>query len=100
MRIFAIPIIKNKTTYYCYHKPKVTTLLTKMTNYATRKWEELSTADKQSIKGRIYVGGQKLLDKMDYQEYFLKGVPMREERGDDKSSVSFFFFLYIFKFYF
>ncbi|GES90466.1 mitochondrial K+-H+ exchange-related-domain-containing protein [Rhizophagus clarus] len=87
MRIFAIPILKNKTTYYCHHKPKVTTFLTKMTNYAARKWEELSYADKQSLKGRIYVGGQNLLDKIDYQEYFLKGVPMREERGDDKSSV-------------
>lgn len=93
MRIFAIPILKNKTTYYCHYKPKTTTFLTKMTNYATRKWEELSNADKQSLKGKIYVGGQKLLDRMDYQEYFLKGLPMREERNDDKSSVSFFFII-------
>ena len=89
MRIFAIPIIKNQTTYYCHRKPKISTVLTKITNYATKKWDELSNADKQSLKGKIYVGGQKLLDRMDYQEYFLKGIPMREERGDDKSSVSY-----------
>ena len=89
MRIFAIPIIKNQTTYYCHRKPKISTVLTKITNYATKKWDELSNADEQTLKGKIYVGGQKLLDRMDYQEYFLKGIPMREERGDDKSSVSY-----------
>ncbi|CAG8630334.1 2_t:CDS:2 [Funneliformis mosseae] len=87
MKIFAIPIIKNRTTYYCHHKSKKATTLTKLTNYATKKWDALSNVDKKSLKGRIYITGQRLLDKMDYQEYFLKGVPMREERGDDKSSV-------------
>ena len=92
MRIFAIPIIKNRITYYCHHKPKKTTALIKITNFAAKKWNELSNAEKTSLKGKIYVRGQKLLDRVDYQEYFLKGVPMREERDDHKSLVSFYYF--------
>nr|CAG8470757.1 11818_t:CDS:2 [Entrophospora candida] len=95
MKFFVIPLFKNQLTYYClsnFDKPP--TYLSKASDLAARKWKELSYAEKKSIKGRVYNAGQKLLDRMDYQEYFLKSIPIREERvvdgdvnKDDKSKV-------------
>nr|CAG8519178.1 6012_t:CDS:2 [Entrophospora candida] len=78
----------------CNNFDKPPTYLSKASDLAARKWKELSYAEKKSIKGRVYNAGQKLLDRMDYQEYFLKSIPIREERvvdgdvnKDDKSKV-------------
>ncbi|CAG8733047.1 9987_t:CDS:1, partial [Dentiscutata heterogama] len=32
-----------------------------------------------SWKGKLYITGQQLLDKIDHQEYFLKSIPLKEE---------------------
>ncbi|CAG8565791.1 8540_t:CDS:2 [Diversispora eburnea] len=79
MKLFALPIIRSKVAYYCYSIPNKQTRLSKATRYATKKWDNLSQAESSSWKYKIYVNGQKLLDRMDHQEYFLKGVPLKEE---------------------
>ncbi|CAG8588481.1 9243_t:CDS:2, partial [Acaulospora morrowiae] len=63
------------------------TLVSRATAYAAKKWEQLSHADSSSWKHKLYVNGQKLLDKMDYEEYFLKGVPLKKEINDASSKV-------------
>ncbi|CAG8462140.1 2039_t:CDS:2 [Ambispora leptoticha] len=79
MKLYVIPLLRARYTYYCHATPKKQTYLSKATNFAASKWDELSHAERTSWKGRLYLTGQKLLDQMDYQEYFLKGVPLLEE---------------------
>ncbi|CAG8460473.1 3161_t:CDS:2 [Ambispora gerdemannii] len=79
MKLYVIPLLRTRYAYYCHAPPKKQTYLLKATTFAASKWEALSHAEKTSWKGRLYIAGQKLLDRMDYQEYFLKGVPLREE---------------------
>jgi hypothetical protein len=57
------------------------------TAYAGRKWEGLALADRKSMKGRLYAAGQQLLDRIDYNEYFLKSVPLRKEREEGEGKV-------------
>ncbi|CAG8443633.1 2574_t:CDS:2 [Dentiscutata erythropus] len=79
MKIFAIPILRNQFAYFCHGKPKKGTYLSKITDLATKKWDQLCHAERSSWKGRLYITGQQLLDKIDHQEYFLKSIPLKEE---------------------
>ncbi|RIB07821.1 mitochondrial K+-H+ exchange-related-domain-containing protein [Gigaspora rosea] len=86
MKIFAIPILRNHFTYYtyyCHGKPKRVTYLSKITDLATKKWDQLYHADKNSWKGKLYSTGLQLLDKIDHQEYFLKSIPLEEDVEKD-----------------
>ncbi|KAF0396200.1 mitochondrial hydrogen/potassium transport system protein [Gigaspora margarita] len=88
MKIFAIPILRNHFTYYtfyCHGKPKVAPYLSKITDLATKKWDQLYHADKNSWKGKLYSTGLQLLDKIDHQEYFLKSIPLKEDEEKDIS---------------
>ncbi|CAG8727782.1 17989_t:CDS:2 [Cetraspora pellucida] len=86
MRIFAIPILRNHFTYFCHGKPKRGTYLSKITDFAAKKWDQLYHAEKTSWKGKLYTTGQRLLDKIDHQEYFLKSIPLKEEVEKNLSS--------------
>ncbi|CAG8747210.1 1993_t:CDS:2 [Racocetra persica] len=79
MRIFAIPVLRNHFAYFCHGKPKRGTYLSKITDFAAKKWDQLYHAEKTSWKGKLYITGQQLLDRIDHQEYFLKSIPLKEE---------------------
>ncbi|CAG8720819.1 26_t:CDS:2, partial [Cetraspora pellucida] len=54
--------------------------------FAAKKWDQLYHAEKTSWKGKLYTTGQRLLDKIDHQEYFLKSIPLKEEVEKNLSS--------------
>ncbi|CAG8701327.1 4835_t:CDS:2, partial [Racocetra fulgida] len=62
------------------------TYLSKITDFAAKKWDQLYHAEKTSWKGKLYITGQQLLDRIDHQEYFLKSIPLKEEVEKNFSS--------------
>ncbi|KAG9292426.1 hypothetical protein G9A89_015296 [Geosiphon pyriformis] len=87
MKIYVIPILRTKFTYYCHATPSHETYLSRASKFASSKWESFGQSEKTSWKGRIFVAGQRLLDRIDYQEYFLKGIPLREEWSSPRNQV-------------
>ncbi|KAL1921185.1 uncharacterized protein VTP21DRAFT_10901 [Calcarisporiella thermophila] len=79
MRIFCIPIARNHWAFYCHSTLPATSRLSQWVAWASRKWDSLSTSEPKSFKGRVYATGNNLLDRMEHEEWFLKGVPMKED---------------------
>ncbi|KAI8329928.1 mitochondrial K+-H+ exchange-related-domain-containing protein [Chlamydoabsidia padenii] len=88
MQLFAIPIVKNQIVYYCHSNLPVTSRLAKLVTWSNRKWEELGDAKEDSWKKKLYSKGNDMMDKIDYQEWFLKGVPTREHLDQTPSKVT------------
>lgn len=79
MRIFAIPILRNRWAYYCHSTAPTTSQLTKVVDWSSKKWEQLGTADPTTWKRKLYDRGNHFMNQLDYQEWFLKNVP---NKGD------------------
>jgi hypothetical protein len=88
MRLYAIPIVKNRWAYYCHSTIPSTSRLTKTVDWASQKWELLDKAESTSWKKKLYIRGSNLMNQLDYQEWFFKSVPGKEdiERPLDKVS--------------
>ncbi|OAD67358.1 hypothetical protein PHYBLDRAFT_189089 [Phycomyces blakesleeanus NRRL 1555(-)] len=78
MRIFAIPILRNRWAYYCHSTLPSTSRLTKAVDWSSKKWEGLGEAKPDSWKRKLYDQGTGLMNQLDYQEWFLKSVPVKE----------------------
>lgn len=89
MRLYAIPIVKNRWVYYCHSSIPSTSRLTKAVDWASLKWETLDKAEPDSWKKKLYTRGSNLMNQLDYQEWFFKSVPSKEdvERPLDKVPV-------------
>ncbi|KAI8977905.1 mitochondrial K+-H+ exchange-related-domain-containing protein [Pilobolus umbonatus] len=79
MRLFAIPVTRNKWAYYCHSSTPPTTRLAKMVDWSSTKWDKLGEADATSWKMKLYKKGNSIMDQIDYQEWFLKSVPVKED---------------------
>ncbi|KAF7728059.1 hypothetical protein EC973_006696 [Apophysomyces ossiformis] len=78
MRVFAVPILSNRWAYYCHSTIPTTSRLTKFVSWSNNKWDQLGTADPKSWKRKLFDHGNNLMNQLDYQEWFLKGVPTKE----------------------
>jgi hypothetical protein len=52
------------------------------------KWDNFGEADPSSWKGKLYKNGNNFMDRMDYQEWFLKGVPIKEDLESELTKVN------------
>jgi hypothetical protein len=88
MRLYAIPIVKNRWAYYCHSTIPSTSRLTRAVDWSSKKWELLDKAEPDSWKKKLYVRGSSIMNQLDYQEWFFKSVPGKEdiERPLDKVS--------------
>lgn len=48
-------------------------------NWSSKKWESLGTAEPDTWKRKLHDRGNNLMDQLDYQEWFLKNVPSKED---------------------
>ncbi|KAF9310883.1 hypothetical protein BG003_008008 [Podila horticola] len=62
--------------------PTSTSYLNRATNFASKKWEGLGQAPPDSMKRKLYGAGSKMLEKIEHQEVFLKGIPAKEDIPD------------------
>lgn len=79
MRIYAIPIVKNRWAYYCQANVSNQSRLNKAVHWSSKKWEELGKAKPDTWKRKLYNRGSHFMNQLDYQEWFLKSVPAKEE---------------------
>jgi len=75
MKIYSIPLTKNVTSYFCHSSLKPAGAIFTFAEKGKKKWAEFSQAEDGSYKKKIYNWGMGILDKIDYQECFLKRVP-------------------------
>jgi hypothetical protein len=88
MRILVVPILKNRWAYYCHSTLPTTSRLTKVVDWTVSKWDNFGEADPSSWKGKLYKNGNNFMDRMDYQEWFLKGVPIKEDLESELTKVN------------
>ncbi|CEJ03775.1 hypothetical protein RMCBS344292_17752 [Rhizopus microsporus] len=88
MRLYAIPIVKNRWAYYCHSTIPVQSRLVKAVNWSSKKWEQLGKADPQTWKRKLYDRGSHVMNQLDYQEWFLKSVPAKNEIPEPIKSVA------------
>lgn len=88
MRILVVPILKNRWAYYCHSTLPTTSRLTQFVNWTGSKWDKFGEADPTSWKGRLFKTGNNFMDRMDYEEWFLKGVPIKEDLEHELTKVS------------
>ncbi|KAI8973384.1 mitochondrial K+-H+ exchange-related-domain-containing protein [Mycotypha africana] len=79
MRLYVIPILKDRWAYYCHSTLPTTSRLTKIVDWSSQKWENLDKAEPDSWKKKLYVKGTNVMNQLDYQEWFLKSIPAKEE---------------------
>lgn len=79
MRVFAVPILRDRWAYYCHSTLPSTSRLSRAVEWSSKKWEQLGEAEPKTWKRRLYDSGTHLMNQLDYQEWFLKNVPMKEE---------------------
>ncbi|KAF1801788.1 mitochondrial K+-H+ exchange-related-domain-containing protein [Mucor lusitanicus] len=79
MRLYAIPIVKNRWAYYCHSTIPSTSRLTKAVDWSSKKWELLDKAEPDSWKKKLYIRGSNVMNQLDYQEWFFKSVPGKED---------------------
>ncbi|KAI7900988.1 mitochondrial K+-H+ exchange-related-domain-containing protein [Cokeromyces recurvatus] len=79
MRLYVIPVLKNRWVYYCHSTTSSTSRLTQAVDWASRKWEALNNADHDSWKKKLYVRGTSLINQLEYQEWFFKSIPSKED---------------------
>jgi len=53
---------------------RATNLITGATNFAASKWEELGKVEKSNWKYKTYMRGEKLMDRIEYEEWLLKAL--------------------------
>ncbi|KAG2182548.1 hypothetical protein INT43_007479 [Umbelopsis isabellina] len=87
MRILVVPILKNRWAYYCHSTLPTTSKLTKVVDWTASKWDKFGDADPSSWKGKLFKNGNHFMDRMDYQEWFLKGVPIKEDLENELTKV-------------
>lgn len=87
MRIFLIPLSRTTKVMHCHSTllPSSTSYLNRATNFASKKWEQLGQAPPDGMKRKLYSAGSKMLEKIEHQEVFLKGVPAKEDIPDSTS---------------
>ncbi|KAI8878517.1 hypothetical protein K501DRAFT_258506 [Backusella circina FSU 941] len=79
MRLFAIPILKNKWAYYCHSTIPTTSRLTQVVDWSSKKWDQLGQAEQETWKRKLYDRGTNLMNQLDYEEWFFKSVPPKED---------------------
>ncbi|KAI9486319.1 MAG: mitochondrial K+-H+ exchange-related-domain-containing protein [Benjaminiella poitrasii] len=79
MRLYVIPIVKNRWVYYCHSTIPSTSRLTRAVDWASRKWDALDKAKQDSWKKKLHVRGTSIMNQLDYQEWFFKSVPSKED---------------------
>ncbi|KAI8098219.1 mitochondrial K+-H+ exchange-related-domain-containing protein [Gilbertella persicaria] len=79
MRIYAIPIVKNRWAYYCHSTVPAVSRLAKAVEWSSKKWDQLEKAEPTSWKKKLYVRGTNIMNQLDYQEWFFKSVPAKED---------------------
>ncbi|KAG0278707.1 hypothetical protein BGZ95_003343 [Linnemannia exigua] len=81
MRIFLIPLSRRAHALHCHStlaKPSAS-YLNRVIVFASKKWEELSRAEPDSVKRKLYSAGTTMLEKIEHRETFFKEVPAKED---------------------
>lgn len=73
-------------------RSKVAVWISKATNKATEQWEKLGNAPKGNWKHKIYMTGEKMMDRIEYEEWLLKAldastapkIPTRRRKEEEK----------------
>ena len=97
MRVFAIPILRNKWAYYCHSTIPTNSRLTQAVDWSSKKWEQLGDAEPSSWKRKLYDRGNNLMNQVDYQEWFLKNIPRKEDIEYSPEKVILFYFFVLFR---
>ncbi|KAJ1927941.1 hypothetical protein IWQ60_002497 [Tieghemiomyces parasiticus] len=84
MRLFIVPIFQDHWGYHCQSSVRPAGRLGRLVEYASAKWEGLAAAQHDSWRRRLYDAGTRLMDKIDYHEWFLKAVPAQSDLEDAK----------------
>ncbi|RUP49333.1 mitochondrial K+-H+ exchange-related-domain-containing protein [Jimgerdemannia flammicorona] len=79
LRFFVVPILRSHWAYHCHSTLPSASRLTRAVDWATRKWETLGTAKPDTWKAKVYRTGGKLMDRVEYEEWFLKAIPIKED---------------------
>ncbi|KAI7887597.1 mitochondrial K+-H+ exchange-related-domain-containing protein [Mucor mucedo] len=79
MRLYAIPIVKNRWAYYCHSTIPSISRLTKAVDWSSQKWDALGQAKADSWKKKLHDRGTNVMNQLDYQEWFFKSVPGKSE---------------------
>ncbi|KAI8319963.1 hypothetical protein GQ54DRAFT_12457 [Martensiomyces pterosporus] len=79
MRIFVIPITRTHWALHCHPTNVTPTRLTRWAVLASEKWSKWSVYPRETWRGKVYSYGERLMDKIDFKEYFLKEIPTKEE---------------------
>lgn len=79
MRLYAIPIVKNRWAYYCHSTIPSVSRLTKAVDWSSQKWDSLGKAKADSWKKKLHDRGSNVMNQLDYQEWFFKSVPGKNE---------------------
>lgn len=94
MRLYAIPIVKNRWAYYCHSTIPSVSRLTRAVEWSSKKWEQLDQAEADSWKKKLYTKGTNVMNQLDYQEWFLKSVPAKEDIEKPLNKVKYMGLLY------
>ncbi|KAI9320078.1 mitochondrial K+-H+ exchange-related-domain-containing protein [Dichotomocladium elegans] len=83
MRVFAVPILRNRWAYYCHSNIASASRLTQVVDWSSKKWDQLGAAEPDTWKRKLYDRGNYFMNQLDYQEWFLKNVPTKEDTKED-----------------
>ncbi|ORX70528.1 hypothetical protein DL89DRAFT_256740 [Linderina pennispora] len=79
MRIFVIPITRSQWALHCHPANVTPTRLSRWAQTASEKWNNWAHHPKDSWRGRVHSYGERMMDKIDFKEYFMKEVPTKAE---------------------
>ncbi|KAI8801379.1 mitochondrial K+-H+ exchange-related-domain-containing protein [Cladochytrium replicatum] len=69
------PSATKNSSYFQQKSTQISTSLSHRVDQAIQQWDQLAHAPEKSIKGRIYAGGNALLDRIPVDESFVKAIP-------------------------
>ncbi|KAJ2607229.1 hypothetical protein H4S08_004895 [Coemansia sp. RSA 1365] len=79
MRVFVIPVTRTQWGLHCHPINVVPTRMTRWALTASDRWSKWAVYPRDTWRGKIYAYGERLMDRIDYKEYFLKEVPTKSE---------------------
>ncbi|KAJ2791921.1 hypothetical protein H4R20_006804 [Coemansia guatemalensis] len=79
MRVFAIPVTRTQWALHCHPINAVPTRMTQWALKASDRWSKWAVYPRDTWRGKIYAYGERLMDRIDFKEYFLKEIPTKSE---------------------
>ncbi|KAJ2082229.1 hypothetical protein H4R24_001751 [Coemansia sp. RSA 988] len=79
MRVFAIPVTRTQWALHCHPINAVPTRVTRWALKASDRWSKWAVYPRDTWRGKIFTYGERLMDRIDFKEYFLKEIPTKSE---------------------